>query len=428
MRLPLLTFLMLWAVPAAQGMYAQSDVEKVPIARLLGNLEQKAAATPDDYDLRYQMARLHAMASIPGREMANVIKDNQGSKRTEQVQFAEPGSDNGTPETWQQRTTKAGAGGKFEAKQLEEAIRQYEAAMSLMRKSPDRSHALWLIKPVQLGHAWCLDKAGRRKEAIEAYRQTLAIAWQQEITRDFNPEGWFKGAKYDAGTFKEPAGPKPGIPFRGHLGPGICFSEETIRYLLAILDPHQDAAEIGALNERKKFLSAMPRAVTPILIPLGDAPIENLTEPRAEVVFDLDGSGLGRRWGWITPRAAWLVFDGRQTGRITSGLQLFGNVTFWVFWRDGYQALSSLDANGDGALEGEELRGLALWQDANGDGVSEPDEVKPLSAYGIDRISCRGEALKDGLRWNPAGVHFKDGTTRASSDWDVPMNAAEASK
>jgi hypothetical protein len=51
-----------------------------------------------------------------------------------------------------------------------------------------------------------------------------------------------------------------------------------------------------------------------------------LTNPNARVAFDLDGSGLPRKWGWITPKAAWLVYDPAGEGRITSGLQMFGNV------------------------------------------------------------------------------------------------------
>jgi hypothetical protein len=218
------------------------------------------------------------------------------------------------------------------------------------------------------------------------------------------------------------------MPFGARIGPGVCFSEEAVRYLLALLDPRNDAVEIGVLNERKKAMSGMGRWVTPILIPLSDAPFDALVAPNAHVTFDLDGSGVPRPWGWLKPQAAWLVFDGQQTGQITSGLQLFGSVTFWVFWRDGYQALGSLDANGDGVLEGYELKGLALWQDSNGNGISEPGEVKPLSAYGIDRLSCRGESAGPGLRLSRQGVHFKDGTSRPSYDWDVPMNAVEAAK
>jgi hypothetical protein len=140
-------------------------------------------------------------------------------------------------------------------------------------------------------------------------------------------------------------------------------------------------------------------------------------DPNARVPFDLDGSGVVRKWGWITPKAAWLVFDPEGRGKITSALQMFGNVTFWIFWRDGYAALSALDDDGDGVLRGPELRGLALWRDRNGNGVSEPGEVLSVEACGIGAISCTSEIHSTGINWNPVGVTFTDGSSTASYDW-----------
>jgi hypothetical protein len=42
------------------------------------------------------------------------------------------------------------------------------------------------------------------------------------------------------------------------------------------------------------------------------------------------------------------------------GPQMFGNVSYWIFWRDGYAAFSALDDNGDGLLRGSESKGLPL--------------------------------------------------------------------
>src|SRR5205085_4329163 len=112
------------------------------------------------------------------------------------------------------------------------------------------------------------------------------------------------------------------------------------------------------------------RWATPILVPVTKAvALHELVDANAAVTFDLDGSGLPRQCGWLTPKAAWLVFDADGQGRITSALQMFGNVTFWIFWRDGYDALRSLDDNHDGVLSGVELRGLALWHDRNSNGI-----------------------------------------------------------
>ena len=122
----------------------------------------------------------------------------------------------------------------------------------------------------------------------------------------------------------------------------------------------------------------------------------------------------------ITPKAAWLVYDSDDSRVVTSGLQLFGNVTFWAFWNNGYEALAALDNNGDGELRGDELAHLALWQDANGNGVSDPGEIKPLAAWNIIGLSCRSQTHSTGIPFHPSGVMLKDGSTRPSYDWLAP--------
>ena len=136
--------------------------------------------------------------------------------------------------------------------------------------------------------------------------------------------------------------------------------------------------------------------MTPIAVPLRDGLVARDLEDRdAAVAFDADGSGLNRPWTWVTKDAGWLVYDPKGRGEITSGLQLFGNVTFWLFWENGYHALASLDDDGDGELTGDELKGLAIWHDAGHLGVCDPGEVKPLSAYGIVAVSCRFEPRRE---------------------------------
>ena len=157
-----------------------------------------------------------------------------------------------------------------------------------------------------------------------------------------------------------------------------------------------------------------------IAIPLADgltaADIENRA---AKVAFDADGSGLRREWTWINAKAAWLVHDPKRTGKVTSALQMFGGVTFWLFWETGYDALAALDDNGDGKLTGKELDGLALWHDANGNGGCDAGEVKPLAEYGITALACKYERDRshpDNIAFAPAGVTFANGRTRPTFD------------
>ena len=89
----------------------------------------------------------------------------------------------------------------------------------------------------------------------------------------------------------------------------------------------------------------------------------------------------------------------------------FGNVTFWTFWNNGYEAMRALDDNGDGELRGSELRHLAIWRDANRNGVSEPGEVRPL-ARAWDRGAVLPRRNGDGIytaAWSERGVRFDDG-------------------
>jgi hypothetical protein len=197
-------------------------------------------------------------------------------------------------------------------------------------------------------------------------------------------------------------------------------TEEAARYLIPLLDPEADAAEVKILRDRVSQLERLPRAITPIAIPLrAGLDALDITDATAIVHFDADGSGLARPWTWITPDAGWLVYDAHGSGRIKSALQLFGSVTFWAFWDHGYQALRALDDDGDDRLAGRELDGLAIWRDANSNGLSEPGEVRSLPSWGVIAISCAFEfdaSHPDEIAFSPGGVTFDDGTTRATFD------------
>src|SRR5438094_10412922 len=155
------------------------------------------------------------------------------------------------------------------------------------------------------------------------------------------------------------------------------MTEEISGYMLPLLDPAGDATEIERVKSDQTALAKKPRAVTPLLIPLArNVSLADLLDSKSRVEFDLDGSGLKRSWRWITPQAGWLVFDPSGAGNISSGLQMVGGVSFWVFWGNGYHALVALDDDGDAMLSGEELRDLSIWQDTNSNGIAEPGEVR----------------------------------------------------
>jgi hypothetical protein len=153
-------------------------------------------------------------------------------------------------------------------------------------------------------------------------------------------------------------------------------------------------------------------------------------DPTAEVRFDLDGTGRLQHYSWLQPETALLVWDPERTGRITSGRQLFGNVTWWMFWQNGYQALAALDDNHDGWISGPELSGLSLWFDRNQNGFSDPGEVIPIEEAGVEALAVEADA-KDGMvLTSTRGVRMKDGTVLPSWDWiatESPVGASEIS-
>ena len=96
-----------------------------------------------------------------------------------------------------------------------------------------------------------------------------------------------------------------------------------------------------------------------------------------------------------------LVYDPKHTGVVTSAKQLFGNWTFGgkvqaslnneqpktsAAWRDGFEALQTLDSDFNGKVDGEELESLALWFDENRDGVSQPGEVISITKTGVKAL------------------------------------------
>jgi hypothetical protein len=191
---------------------------------------------------------------------------------------------------------------------------------------------------------------------------------------------------------------------------------ETAEHLSHLATSHADRRAVATLRTR---LSASPPIiyVTPIVVPLTAGAFDTLTDKASPVAFDFAGTGDARAQGWLTPDAAWLVWDPNGRGDIRSGFDLIGARTWAVFWSDGFEALRALDDNGDGELTDAELGGLALWRDADGDGVSDAGEVRAVAAHEIVGLAVRGEAERTGLLSAPRGVRLESGETRSLYDW-----------
>lgn len=370
-RVGLSLLLAIGFVTPTLGKYAAPQLAQVPIERVLTNLADRASEKPKDAALRFNLARAYAMAYATKAEEVEVQSKDRDALwfgfTPSNVPFAATPTDDKAKQS-------------LAEKRLAQAIEAYEAALKL---EPNNTVG-------RLGYAWCLDQAKQKEAAVTEYRRVIAEGWKAEETREF-------------------------------AGPGFhSLVVEATGYLTPYLDANKDAKELKDLQAKVAKIKAIPRAVTPIAIPLVDGlSATDVVDHHLPVKFDADGSGFERSWTWIKPNSGWLVCDQQQTERVDSALQMFGNVTFWMFWQHGYEPLAALDDNRDGSLRGQELAGLAIWCDANRNGRSEPGEVKPLAAHGIVALSCAYEVdaqHPERIEFSRAGVTFANGTTRPTYD------------
>jgi len=367
-----LVVFLIWAASPASGKYRMPDLVNVPVERLVKNLEELVKKDAKDVQARHNLARVHAMAYALKIDTAEARKNQENDGAWFGYEPAHvPFTLKPTDEKTKDKIAKA---------HLSKAILRYAEVLKL---DPDHGTAA-------LGHAWCLEQSGEKDKAIKGYRKVIVTAWTKEKDLKRGDLGWHS------------------------------ITAEAAGYLIPLLDKEKDEQEIETLRSRIKLMNALPRPMTPLVIPLrAGLTARDLEDHSVSVPFDADGTGLKKRWTWITRDAGWLVYDPLRTGQVKSALQMFGSVTFWTFWDNGYQALAALDDDGDGLLTGKELQGLAIWQDLNGDGVCDPGEVKPLSAWGIVALSCRcsrDPEHPDRILHSPRGVVFRDGSTRPTYD------------
>ena len=379
-RISTVSLLLVLTAATVGAMYAPHDLEQIPVDRLVANLEIIAKERPKDFWVQVNIGRAHGMAYAQKVEtvLAMRVKGARPEDMSPFVQLDAPYVPFRRVELTNDSTKQAAA-----AAHLAAAIVHFRKALEIDSRQP--------IARLSLG--WCLEQSGDKAEAITTYRE-LIQPWL-----DRQPAGR---------TLEE------------------YVVAEAIGYLVPLLDPTKDAAEIVSLRQRRERILSIPRPVTPVAIPLHDGlRLTDVIDDDAVIRFDADGTGLRNSWTWITPRAAWLVYDQRGYGDIGSALQLFGSVSFWMFWETGYDAMSALDDNRDGHLAGSELTSLGLWHDGNGNGMSDRGEVQSLTSWHVVALSYDYVRMTDADRtaWVPRGVTFRDGTIRPT--WDVVLQPAK---
>jgi hypothetical protein len=378
----------LTGVSQLQARFARPDLEKIPVERLAENISKQIAEDPKNAELQLNLARLYAMAYALKTDTAEINKNNKEQVKPwfgyvhQHVPFVVQKSDDKEIE-------------QAAEKNLQLAIKHYEKAIELDEKNLTAA----------LGLAWALDQSGKSMKAIDKYREIIEKAW--EVEKELKSGG---------------------LMFQSVVA-------ETARYLKAHLDETADAAEIAELDRRIDVIARIPRPITPIAIALSKSmTIDQIENRDASVSFDADGTGIRKQWSWISAEAGWLVYDGNEhkadrdledrkivagNDQIDSALQMFGSVSFYCFWRNGYHALAALDDNQDGSLTGHELDRIKIWRDANSNGISEAGEVLPLSAYKIERLNCTYQTLgshAENIPHNQQGAITEDGSALATFD------------
>jgi hypothetical protein len=99
------------------------------------------------------------------------------------------------------------------------------------------------------------------------------------------------------------------------------------------------------------------------------------------------------------------------------GEYIYGSGTGGQDWMGSYEALSLLDEDKNGWLEGNELANVSIWADINTNGKPEEGEVRHTKDL-VERISVRPARVSrtDFMR-RADGVVFKNGTKGSTWDW-----------
>ncbi len=383
----------LWAAPPP-----------APLERLLPNIQRYVQQNPKDAHGHYVLARLHSLAFAKGTKAA--VFYYRGTKKPLDFGFHEP--------FFAERRKELGEPDQRALNHLALSIRHYRIAVKL---NPNEA-LYWL------GLGWVLEQGIKyadklpapflekpkfvsakdwRREALNAYRQAFRLSIKSDLGQEIFMS---EHLGLPSGSIAQEAGE---AILRLQEGRRLSISE---RWKLRSV-----RNKVEALKEKSRAIKEKPLAITPIIFPLHrPLPLSELVSSQS-VIFDLDGDGIKERWQWVTPKAAFLIWDGERTGRVTSGLQLFGSVTWWMFWRNGYEALAALDDDGNGWLEGKELEGIFVWHDRNGNGISEQGEVLPLERFGIIRLSTKAAHRNGKVLLNSNGIQLLDGHFLPTYDW-----------
>jgi hypothetical protein len=402
-------FVMVVALPRARGAIMQyPPTDSVPVDRLITNTGKYVKAHPHDSEGYFLLGRLHSLAYSGIPRLVDVWRWSRGydpASSLPAVAFLEPVP---RPERYANENTLP----EKAREHLIEALRNYSRATEL---KPRQALAY-------VGSGWMLEQGALFAPDIDAPfvdppRPVSAGEWRAQALAAYR----FLAAHYVTLVSAN----------AGAGAPRQLLWEASLGILRLLPGPNLSAEEKTETDRARQAVESFQhdpanhqQIISPIIFPLrGAASLEALLDPRRVVSFDLAGNGVPAQWPWVNANAGFLVWDPEKRGHIDSGRQLFGSVTWWMFWRDGYQALAALDDDGNGWLEGNELAGIAVWRDVNGNGVCDAGEVISLLDAGVVRIAVSATGSTSGMPFNARGVEMSEGSFRPTYDW-TPTSVA----
>nr|BDT28113.1 tetratricopeptide repeat protein [Bacteriovorax sp. HI3] len=380
----------------AHAKYVEVKKSEIPIQQIIQNLEKKEKENPSNIETKFQLARAYGLAAT-----MTTIQTAKTDNPLSDAIYGKPESVNPMFDGQKKSAT--------EVDYYEKSLSQYNQILSTDPKNYQyilgRGWVYLQLQKIDLARTDFMSIIDDIKPLNPSFIDSFLILIK------IKDAPLLLKRKWDFSPFDR-------FFYKGAIK-GYPLIKETIHYLRPLLkETHTDNVilkKIASISNDSTELAFM----TPIIFPINKkTSYKDLKNENLYVQFNMDGMDTHTKWQWIKKDAAFLVFLGKsQKKLVSSGKELFGNVTFWIFWNNGYEALDSLDNNRDHYLSGKELEGIFVWNDANEDGVCTPEEIFNLNAFKIKKIATLYKHHKDDIDYNPNGLILESGEFLPTYDW-----------
>lgn len=412
----LCAFMMTWTLasrsPSFGVIMSTLATEETPPKKLIDNLQAYIKKNPKDAAAHYELGRVYSVLYVLNKKSLKAAFRSVDGKSLKWGVMQMDFEDFGDP-LYPEKGAAVSLPKQEQEKLLRLSLECYKKSLNFGTPHPKQERFFEAKYSYSLlGYGWMLEQGMKFAKTLPAiFKSPPAIATEEEWRNE--------ALKALRRVYKEYA-PSRKRPLR-ILGGFQIPAREAAASIVRLQEKRTDTQskqEAAALKTWLREAEGVSHSISPIVFPLnGRDALSQLVAPRKAVRFDLMGDRTGTRWSWVKSNAGILVWDPLRSGRIRSGYQLFGNVTWCMVWKHGYAPLARLDANGDGWLTGKELEGVAVWQDKNENGVSDKGEVVSLGSFGIARISVKALRGSDGVFWNPKGLIGRNGAAIPTYDW-----------